>query len=297
MLIRMCRLATIPHMKRNICGSMLAFIVLLAVAPRSRAQAGSIEFVARVTPSGGVEEPVRGFPFYLLSKSYEEIFKEVDAADPKPDMDAFIDKLDSHYSPELKAWMKKHSCVSLAGDDFIKQLTPDDVLGVPEFRKAYMDRNAGDQSADFPKPKVKPSDEKKNPEKFKRLSDEYTETVHKYIEQHPQSVDGIDLGLSEMDPGPKWTILLGKRVPEVRRRTIDLAQSKYLVARTQTDLQGQAVLQGIPAGTYWISTLDVVASVGDARPRWNVPVKVTPGHTQYVALSNANSVPSTTASN
>ena len=32
-------------------------------------------------------------------------------------------------------------------------------MGIPEFNTAYMDRNAGDQSADFPKPKYKASDE------------------------------------------------------------------------------------------------------------------------------------------
>jgi hypothetical protein len=269
---------------------IFAFAGMVAAAPRASAQTGSIEFVARVTPSGGIEEPVRGFPFYLLSKSFDEIAKEANATDPKPDMIAFINKLDSTYSPELKAWMTKSECVSFAGEDFIKKLTPTDVLGVPEFRKAYMDRNAGDQSADFPKPKVKPADQAKHPEKFDKLSAEYVETVKHYIEQHPQSVDGIDLNLAEIDPGPKWDDLLGKRIPEIHRRMLDLAQSKYLIARTETDLQGQGFLRGIPAGTYWISTLDVVANVGDARPRWDVPVAVKIGETKYVALSNGNSV-------
>jgi hypothetical protein len=269
---------------------IFAFAGMVAAAPRASAQTGSIEFIARVTPSGGIEEPVRGFPFYLLSKSFDEIAKEANATDPKPDMIAFINKLDSTYSPELKAWMTKSECVSFAGEDFIKKLTPTDVLGVPEFRKAYMDRNAGDQSADFPKPKVKPADQAKHPEKFDKLSAEYVETVKHYIEQHPQSVDGIDLNLAEIDPGPKWDDLLGKRIPEIHRRMLDLAQSKYLIARTETDLQGEGFLRGIPAGTYWISTLDSVANVGDARPRWDVPVAVTTGQTKYVALSNGNSV-------
>ena len=49
---------------------------------------------------------MRGFPFYLLNKSFVDIRKEAMAAYPKPDMDAFIDKQD--FSPELKAWMKKN---------------------------------------------------------------------------------------------------------------------------------------------------------------------------------------------
>ncbi|HKV04268.1 MAG TPA: hypothetical protein VJO53_04075 [Candidatus Acidoferrales bacterium] len=277
-------------MKSGIRSLVILFAAIMAIVPRAAAQDASIEFVARATPSGGLEEPVRGFPFFLLTKSFQDISQEVDATDPKPSMDSFVDKLDSTYSPELKAWMKKNQCVSFAGEDFIHLLRPADVLGVPEFEKAYMERNAGDQSADFPKPKVKPSDEKKHPEKFEKLSADYVETVRHYIEQHPMSVDGIDLNLAEIDPGPKWNTLLGKRTPEIRRRALDLAQSTYLVARVETNLQGQGFLRGLRPGTYWLSTLDVAATVGDARPRWDVPVAVHAGETKYVALSNANSV-------
>jgi hypothetical protein len=92
--------------------------------------------------------------------------------------------------------------------------------------------------------------------------------------------------------------LLGRRTPEIHRRALDLAQSKYLVARTESNLQGQGFLRDVPPGNYWISTLDVAADVGDARPRWDVPVTVQPGQTQYVALTNVNSVqPSRTRPN
>jgi len=269
-----------------------AFLALgmAAVVVRAAAQTGSIEFVVRATPSGGLDEPVRGFPFYLLSKSFVDIEKEVEVANPKPDMNAFIDKLDPPVSPELKAWMKKKQWVSLAGDDFNKKLTATDILGVPEFRKAYIERNAGNNSTNFPKPKAKPADETKDPEKFKKLSDEYVEAVKHYIEQYPESIDGIELSLAEIDPGPKWSAILGRRGPEVLRRSVELAQSKYLVARAETDLQGQGFLRGLAPGEYWISTLDVSAVVGDARPRWDVPVTVRPGQTEYVSLSNVNSI-------
>ena len=59
-------------------------------------------------------------------------------------MDAFIDKLE--VSKELKAWMKKNHLVQLSGEDFIKKLKPADVMGVPEFFEAYLDRNSGNQT-------------------------------------------------------------------------------------------------------------------------------------------------------
>lgn len=266
----------------------IAMLGILAFASRAAAQTGSIEFVARAAPSGGLEEPVRGFPFYLLSKSFDDIEKEVDQANPKPDMNAFIDNLDSKYSPELKSWMRKNQWVSLSGPEFVNKLTTKDILTVPEFRKAYIERNAGDRTENFPKPKAKPSDQAKNPAKFEKLSAEYEEAVHRYIDQHPESVEGIDLNFTDIDPGRKWSALVGKRLPEVRRRALELAQSKYLVARAETNLQGQGYLNSVLPGTYWISTLDVAAVVGDTRSQWDVAVTVHPGHTEYVALSNVN---------
>jgi hypothetical protein len=264
------------------------------VAPLASAQSGSIEFVARATPSGGLEEPVRGFPFYLLSKSFEEINKEVDASYPRPDMNAFIDKLD--VSSELKAWMKKNQWVQLSGEDFTNKLTPGDIVNIPEFYSAYLQRSEGSEALDFPKAKFKPIDKTKDPAKYEKLYAEYREAVQHYIEQNPQSKDGMDLFFADKDPSTKWHVLLAKRNPEIHRQVLNLAQSRYFVGRAETNLQGQGFLNGVPPGTYWLGTLDVTAEVGDMRPQWDVPVTVRPGETAYVVLSNVNAVPSSRAS-
>jgi len=274
----------------NSRGRILIFLLaaIIAGAPRALAQDGSIEFVARATPSGGIEEPVRGFPFYLLSRSFEDIEKDADAEFPKPDMNAYIAKLD--LSPELKAWMKKNQWVSFSGDDFTHKLHTADLMGVPEFYSAYLERMAGDQSANFPKPKYKPDDKVKDPAKYAKLFAEYQDAIRKYIDENPQSIDGLDISLSDMDPGPAWRSLTGKRAPQIHRRTLELAQSKYLVARAETNLMGEGFLRGIPPGTYWLSTLDVPAVIGDQRALWDVAVTVRPGGTAIIALSNSNVV-------
>jgi hypothetical protein len=276
-------------MKKQLQLGILLSAVALAFVLPAAPQNGSIEFVARATPTNGLEEPVRGFPVFLLSKSYEDICKDVGATLPPPDMDAFVDKLD--VSPELKAWMKKNHWVRLSGEDFIHKLKVPDVMAVPEFYKAYMERNAGDQSTNFPTPKYKISDQQKDPAKYKRLKDEFTAEVRDFMEQHPESIDGIDATLSDIDPSPKWNDIEGKHKTEVHQRGLNLAESTYLVARTQTDLQGQGYLRGVPPGSYWLSSLDVTAQVGDAHSRWDLPVTVEAGKTRYVALSNANALP------
>lgn len=258
------------------------------VAPWAAAQNGTIEFVVRATPSGGLEEPVRGFPLYLLSKSFEQISKEVDAMHPQPDMNVFIDSLD--VSKELKAWMKKNHWVQLTGEDFLNKLTPTDIMGVPEFYAAYIQRSAGSSALDFPKPKFKPADKTKDPVKYEKLSQDYRQAVQHYIEANPQSKDGMDLELTDKDASAKWQGLLAKRNPEILREVLQLAESTYLVARTETNLEGQGSLTGIPSGNYWLSTLDVTADVGDVRARWDVPVAVRPGKPVQVILSNVNAV-------
>jgi hypothetical protein len=281
------------------CASRFAVVLVLSFAAtvllsRAQTQNGSVEFVVRATPSAGLEEPVRGFPFFLLSKSFEEITREVEVAYPKPDMDGFIDKLE--VSSELKAWMKKNHWVQLSGGDFIQKLKPQDVMGVPEFYDAYINRNSGDETVSFPKPKFKPADRVKDPAKYDKLKAEYTEAVRHFIEQAPESIDGIDLELANIDPSAKWNALEAKRAPEIHRRVLELAQSKYFVARTQTDLDGEGYLAKIPPGNYWLSTLDVAANVGDARPRWDISLPVRPGEQTRVALSNANALPPPTSS-
>jgi hypothetical protein len=276
-------------MRRVIHSGILAILSFAALAANAAAQtqSGSVEFVASATPTGGLEEPVRGFPFFLLSKSFEEINKEADASLPKPDMDAFIDKLE--VSKELKAWMKKNHWVQLSGEDFIHKIKADDVMDVPEFFAAYLRRNSGYAATNFPKQKIKSSDAK-DPEKAKKALADYRDAVRHYIEQNGDTIDGIDLELAQTDPSSKWSELQAKRGPELQRAALEMAQSKYLVARAQTNLEGQGSLTGIRPGAYWLSTLDVSANVGDARLRWDAPLNVRPGERARVTLSNVNAV-------
>ena len=241
-------------------------------------------------PREGLEEPVRGFPFFLLSRSFVEIGKEAEATYPKPDMDAFIAKLD--VSPELKAWMKKHDWVMLAGEDFIRKLHPDDILDVPEFKTAYMDRNAGDQSADFPEttkdqsvgPEEKPRESSTSlPPTTSKQSGTISDSILRASTESTSS-------LASIDPSPRWNGILVTRITAIHSRTLDLAESTYLVARAETNLQGQGFMRGLAPGTYWLSTLDNPAIVGDARPRWDIPVVLRAGETKYITLSNSNSV-------
>jgi len=283
-------------MKRRLKQGLFA-VFLLAVfaifAPRAQAQNGSIEFTAKATPSGGGEEPVRGFPFYLLSKSFQDINREADLAYPPPDMDAFIGTL--QVSPEMKTWMRKNHWVVLSGDDFIHKVHTDDVMNVPEFYHSYTEREAGDKSANFPKPKYKPSDQAKKPDKYQADLVEYHLAIRQYLDGFPDSIDGIDLGLEEVNPQWKWNEIEAKAKRERQSRVVSLAQSKYLVARAETDLQGQGFIRNVAPGKYWLSTLDVSATVGDARSQWDLPLIVEPGKATYVALSNANAVQSSPA--
>jgi hypothetical protein len=275
------------HMTRlGITAFLLAYIASTAASPAACAQTGSIEFTARATPSSGIEEPVRGFPFYLLNKSFQDIGKEADASYGKPDMNAFIDTLT--VSRELKVWMKKNHRVRLSGEDFVSKLEVSEIMGVPEFFDAYVERMTGDQTVPFPTPKYKPADKTKDPSKYERMVAEYHDAIRRFLIANPKSTEGLDLELEDVDPANKWDQVVAKSQPEFHRRVLELAQGKYLVARAETDLQGQAVLRGLAPGTYWLTTLEVAASVGDAHLRWDVPVTVRAGGATSIALTNVN---------
>ncbi len=269
--------------------SVLFLIVgVMAKAPRAAAQTGTLQFTARVTPSAGEDEPVRTLPFYLLSKSYADIEKEAAAASPIANQDKFIDGLD--VSKELKAWMKANHRVNLSGEDFTKMLKADDIMNVPEFFAAYTERMIGDHTAGFPTPKYKLEDRAKNPAKYDLQVTEYHDAIRTFIIADPDSKDGIDVSLEEVNPGHKWDMVKAKHAAELSLETADLARGKYLVARAETDMQGQGAVRGIPPGNYWLGTLNIEAVVGDARERWDVPVTVRAGQPSYVTLTNINAV-------
>jgi len=264
-----------------------AALLLIALPARLPAQtAGAIQFKAQVAPTDGRPEPVRQLTFYLLRKSLEEVRTEAAQLEPLPDLDKFVDGL--AVSPELKAWMKKHHTVQLSGTDFTKGLTPDEILGVPEFSTAYMSHNIGYKGIGFPDPKFKEKDRDSNPEKYKQQKDEYDVALRKYIKAMPESVSGIDIDLNDINPSPKWEHILNSQRQRLDDRTFQLAQERYLAAKTDTDLDGNGSFSNVAPGRYWIGMIGVQAISGDVHLRWDLPVTVKPGETTRVELNNLN---------
>ena len=273
----------------------LAFVLFASGQPASAQASGSVVFTARLTPSSGVAEPVRGLPFYLLRKSFADIQHEAEAAQPQPDMDKFIDALT--VSRELKACMKKHHTVRITADDFINSLTADEILNIPEFWKAYNRLNLANSNFGYPVPKYTERERAKNPAKYQRDVDDYHSRLLHYIETKPDSRDGMDSDLASIDPSARWMNIVESRRSSVRTTALDLAQSRYLAAQAQTDLNGRAQFSGLPPGNYWLTSLNVYAEVGDTRAKWDVPVTVRADAPAQLTLANYNSVPAAKPAN
>lgn len=272
------------------------FLFLLPPARLAAQSVGRIEFTAQIAPTGGRPEPVRQMTFYLLSKSLDEVQAEALQIEPEPDLNKFADSLS--VSPELKAWMKAHHTASLSGSDFTKSLTAEEIVGVPEFLNAYMERNSGFKDVGFPKAKFREKDRESNPEKYKREKEEYTSSLRKFIEAVPETVQGLDADLTEINPSAKWERMKSTQRERLASRVIELAQQRYIQAQADTDLEGHGVFDGVTPGNYWISMIGVPAISGDVRLGWNLPATVRPGETTRVELSNRNAVrPGDTAQN
>lgn len=267
----------------------LAALALALTDPScAQAQTAPVSFTVQITPSTGIVEPVRGLPFYLLRKSFSNIQQEAEASVPMPDMEKFIDS--QPVSKELRAWMHKHHSVTISGDEFAKNLKAEEILNIPEFWQAYDQMNIGDAKFGFPTPKYKESDKVRDPAKYQREVADYHARVLKYINENPDSKQGMDAELDSIDPSPQWNDKVGARASAIHRTALDWAQSRYLVAQTQTDVNGRAEFIGVPAGNYWISSLNIDGQVGDIREKWDVPVAVHAGVAMQMVLSNYNSV-------
>ena len=282
-------------MRLHVRGTRIVFGLLLVAVPgwiaaqsAGNVATGSVEFTAQVAPTDGRPEPVRQLTFYLLRKSLDDIRQEAMPLESPPDLDTFVDSLT--VSPRMKEWMKKNHTVQLNGTNLAKSLSADDVVDIPEFYNAYMLRNSGFQGSGFPKPKFKLKDEVSNPAKFIELKAEYKEAVRKYIGTAPESIQGIETQLISVDPSVKWELMNVEQRRRLDKRTMELAQTRYLVAQADTNLEGQGRFAGLAPGNYWINMLGTQAISGDVRLRWDFPVTVRAGESAHVELSNLNAV-------
>jgi hypothetical protein len=275
-------------MSRAIVVSLAIVAVLACFSPALSAQnsLATLDITARITPTAARPEPVRQFMFYVLTKSYADIAKEVEGGDVVPPRDEFIDGL--KVSKELKSWLKAHETLDLTIPDLDKMLTPDDILHTPEFLAAYQQANSGGITSGMPKPKFKEADKTDHPEKYEKDKQAYYTALKKFIQANPSTVSGVELELDAVNPQKKWALIASNQKRRVQKLAPEIAQTKYLAAKVETDLEGHAFIRELAPGNYWISSLNLDANVGDARVRWDVPVAIQAGQAFRIELTNLN---------
>jgi hypothetical protein len=282
----MCAMKSVLKVATLLVSASLA----LALGARAQNASGALEFVARVTPTAARPEPVRTFTFYLLAKSYADIIHEVEVSDPAPDRDQYVAAL--KVSQPLKDWLKKHETLDLTSSDIDQVLTPDDIMAISEFFAAYIHSNSGGVTPGFPRPKYASLDSKKEPEKYERLHQQYLDAIRRFVTANPASMSGMEVQLDTINPQRRWTQLQSEHRRRLEHRAPEIARTRYLVAKVDTDLDGHGSFANVPAGSYWLSTLNLDAAAGDVRLRWDVPVTVRPGETARFELTDLNAVES-----
>ena len=267
---------------------VLVCAVCATNAAHAQSDSGTLEFAARITPTAARPEPVRQFTFYVLTKSYAEIVKEVEAQNTMVSRDKFIEGL--KFSPELKEWLKAHDVFDLTMPGLDRLVTPDDILHVPEFLLAYQRSNSGGVTSGIPKPKYADADKTANPERYNKQLQEYYAALKKFIENNPSTVSGIELELVGVNPQQQWSRIQADHRRRVLHLAPEFAQTKYLAGKADTDLDGRGSLAGLAPGEYWVSTLNLDANAGDTRLGWDVGVTIRAGRTTRVELTNLNAI-------
>src|SRR5258708_19726938 len=227
---------------------------------------GTLDLPGRTSPRGARPEPVRQFTFYILTKSYADILKEPANQFPLAEREEFINNL--KISPELKAWMKEHAVIDLTAPDMDKLITPEDVMNIPEFFAGYERSNSGGVTAGLPMPKYREADAEANPAKYFKLKQEYMSATKKFVESHRSTISVMKTYLCAVNPKYKWDKALQHHNHKVAQLAPDLAQTKYLAAKGDTDLHGHLIIRGLPAGNYWVSSLGLDSAAGDRRLIW-----------------------------
>jgi hypothetical protein len=282
--------ATMKPMRRALARfiSVLSCACLFTGAARAQSTTGSLDFGARITPTGARPEPVRQFTFFVLTKSYGEIVKEVEGENVVPPREKFIEGL--KVSPELKEWLKAHEILDLTMPELDRLVTPEDIIHVPEFLQAYQHSNSGGVTTGIPKPRYADADKTAHPDRYNKQLQEYYVALKKFIQNNPSTVSGIELELTGVNPQQQWSQMQADHRRRIHRMAPEFAQTKYLAAKADTDLDGRASVSGLAPGNYWVSTLNLDANAGDTRLSWDVPVTIREGQTTRVELTNLNAL-------
>ena len=174
--------------------------------------------------------------------------------------------------------------------DVDKLVTSDDIVSIPEFLSAYQRSNSGGVTVGLPSPKFRESDKENNPEKYEKLRQDYMIAIKKFMDAHPGTISGMELELGAVNPKLAWDKLQYDHKLRVAQISPDIAQSKYLVGKADTDLEGRALIVGLAPGNYWISSLGMDAASGDRRIRWDVPTSIQSSQTTRLNLTNVNAI-------
>jgi hypothetical protein len=267
--------------------AIFAGLACLTYTSRAQTSAGVLDITARITPTAARPEPVRQFTLYILTKSYADIAKEVEGGDVVPGRDEFIEGL--KVSKELKEWLKSHETLDLTIPELDKMLKADDIIHTPEFLAAYQRSNGGGVTNGLPRPKYKDADKTDHPEKYEKEQQDYFLALKKFIEKNPGTISGVEMELDGVNPQRKWAVLQSNHKKRIQKLAPEVAQTKYLAAKVDTDLDGHASIRIVAPGKYWISSLSFDANAGDARVRWDVPITIEAGQTFRIELTNLNS--------
>ena len=268
------------------CLALLLSCFCSAIPSPAQSTNGSIDLIARVSPTSARPEPVRQVTFYVLTKSYSDILKDVETEEAAPSREKFIEDL--KVSSELKDWLRAHDAIDLTSPNLDQVVSPEDILHVPEFLLAYQRNNAGGVTRGLPRAKYTEAEKTSNPERYQKQKDEYMEALKKFIQAHPESVSGMELQLEGVNPQHKWAQVTTEHQKKVMQMAPEIAQTKFLAGQADTDLEGHALVSNLPAGSYWISTLNLDVGAGDTRVRWDVPVSIQGGRTTRIELTNLN---------
>ncbi len=127
-------------------------------------------------------------------------------------------------------------------------------------------------------------DEASNPEKFNEAKAEYKEGDPQIHRQDAGKHPGNRWRSDRNQPVHKMGAAETDQRRRLEKRTLEVAQTRYLVAQTDTNLDGRGIFAGLAPGSYWIGMLGMQAVSGDVRLRWDFPVTVRPGETAHVRV-------------
>jgi len=242
---------------------------LLLVYPRDclrHQSTGSVEFTAQVAPTDGRPSLSANCTFYPLAQQASKTSAGGHANSNGSGLDKFVDGLS--VLAQIESVDEKRITPRSLLEGISQIYSPRTISWTRPILQCLHVSQFGLRGERFSQTEIQSEGRSLQPEKFNDAKRVQGSSPQIHWQEQPDSIPGIDAGLTEINPSRKMGTNRGRPAAAHREAHAGDRSNPLFGAQTDTNLDGRGIFAGLAPGRYWIDILGMQAISGDVRLRW-----------------------------